>query len=83
MATAAYKDFSGQVKVPPSDYRIRITPSGTTSVLFDSGTAALGVDADLLIVAAQNTGTSSAPVTLLVCDGSSYLNIWEAKYPRH
>ncbi|MFT4940708.1 MAG: hypothetical protein ACI88A_003766 [Paraglaciecola sp.] len=83
LATAAYKDFTAQVEVPAGDYQIRITPAGSTTVVFDSGTVALAADADLLIAATQNTGTGSSPVTLLVSDGSDYFNIWDTGSQAH
>ena len=77
LATASFKDSTGQVEVAGGDYQIRITPAGSKTVVFDSGTITLPADADLLVVATQNTGTGSSPVTLLVADGTSSFKIWD------
>ena len=77
LATASFKDSTGQVEVAGGDYQIRIAPAGSKTVVFDSGTIALPADADLLVVATQNTGTGSSPVTLLVADGTSSFKIWD------
>jgi len=57
LATASFKDSTGQVEVAGGDYQIRITAAGSKTVVFDSGTINLPADADLLVVATQNTGT--------------------------
>ena len=77
LATASFKDSTGQVEVAGGDYQIRITAAGSKIVVFDSGTVALPADADLLVAATQNTGTGPSPVTLLVADGSSSFKIWD------
>ena len=77
LATASFKDSTGQVEVAGGDYQIRITAAGSKTVVFDSGTINLPADADLLVVATQNTGTGSSPVTLLVADGTSSFKIWD------
>jgi hypothetical protein len=77
LATASFKDSTGQVEVAGGDYQIRITPAGSKTVIFDSGTVALPADTDLLVAATQNTGTGPSPVTLLVADGTSSFKIWD------
>ena len=77
LATASFKDSTGQVEVAGGDYQIRITAAGSKTVVFDSGTVALPADADLLVAATQNTGTGPSPVTLLVADGTSSFKIWD------
>ena len=77
LATASFKDSTGQVEVAGGDYQIRITAAGTKTVVFDSGTVNLPADADLLVAATQNTGTGTSPVTLLVADGTSSFKIWD------
>lgn len=77
LATASYKESTGQVEVAGGDYQIRITLAGTKTVVYDSGTIGLPADADLLVVATQNTGTGSSPVTLLVADGTTSFKIWD------
>lgn len=77
LATAAFTEFTGQVEVTAGDYRIRITPAGSLDVVFDSGTISLTDGADLLVMATDNVGTGSSPVTLLVADGTSFFKIWD------
>jgi hypothetical protein len=77
LATASFKDDTGQVEVAGGDYQIRITPAGSKDVVFDSGTVMLPAGADLLVAATQNTGTGTSPVTLLVTDGTSFFKIWD------
>lgn len=62
----------GPVNVASGDYRIRITPAGSSTVVFDTGSTgvALAGGSDLTILAVDNTTTSNAvsPVSLLVLD---------------
>lgn len=71
LATLSFKDFTGQVEVPAGTYRIRVAAAGTTTVVFDSGALDLAMGADLLISATQNVGAGSAPINLLIADGSA------------
>lgn len=51
---------------PDTPYRIRITPDGADSVVYDSGTLELGAGTELLLVAVNNTrGVGDSPVNLL------------------
>lgn len=68
--TFALGDSLGPLTVPAGDYRIRITPSGSDSVVFDSGSVGLPGGADLLLVAIDNTGAGDAPVRILVSTGN-------------
>ncbi|MGB3726966.1 MAG: DUF4397 domain-containing protein [Glaciecola sp.] len=71
LATLSFKDFTEQVEVPAGDYQIRITASGTTTVVYDSGAVTLADGADLLITATENVATGDSPVALLVADGTA------------
>ena len=77
LATASFKESTGQVEVAGGDYQIRVTLAGTKTVVYDSGTVTLPADADLLVAATQNTGTGPSPVTLLVADGTSSFKLWD------
>ncbi|MBF7073045.1 DUF4397 domain-containing protein [Glaciecola sp. MH2013] len=81
LATLAYKDFTGQVEVPAGDYQIRITPAGSTTVVFDSGSLSLDAGADLLISATQNVVTGDSPVSLVVATGAGSATIIDAASP--
>tara|TARA_R110002167_G_scaffold361000_2_gene578874 strand:+ start:2162 stop:4615 length:2454 start_codon:yes stop_codon:yes gene_type:complete len=78
LATAAFKDFTGQVEVTAGDYQIRLTPAGTKTVVYDSGTVSLTAGSDLLVMATTNTGTGSSPVSLLASDGTNSFILWDA-----
>ena len=64
-ATFAFSEVLDLGVVPAADYRIRITPAGTDTVVFDSGPVGLPDNADLSIIAVDNTGPGASPVTLL------------------
>ncbi|WP_218833168.1 DUF4397 domain-containing protein [Paraferrimonas haliotis] len=60
------------VTVPADTYRIRITPTGDKTVVFDSGDLELAGGSDLMITAVPNKdGSMTAPVNLLVANGES------------
>lgn len=64
-ATFAFGEVLDLGTVPAAEYRIRITPTGSDAVVFDSGAVALPDGADLSIVAVDNVGPGAAPVALL------------------
>ncbi len=78
LATASFKDFTGQVEVAAGDYRIRITPAGSKDVVYDSGTINLPDGADLVVAATQNVNAGDSPVTLLAIDDSGSTKIFDA-----
>ena len=68
LGSFAFKEDLGPVDIPEGDYQIRVTlPGDPGTVVFDSGTVALP-SSDLLIVAVDNTGPGTAPISLLVAD---------------
>lgn len=81
LVTAAFKDATDLMQVMAGDYQIRITPAGTTDVVFDSGTVPLPDGADLLIAATNNVGAGTSPVTLLVSDGTDTTLIRDKNTP--
>lgn len=70
-AAVDFKDSSPETPVPPGSYRVRITPAGSDSVVYDSGTIDLsGAGGNYLLVAAiTNTEFGDSPVNLAVLDG--------------
>lgn len=68
--TFSFQESVGPLEVPTGDYQIRVTPTGTTTVVFDSGTVPLPAGADLLIGAVDNTVFGASPVSLLVVNGA-------------
>jgi len=82
LGSFAFGEDLGPVEVPAGDYRIRVTlPADPDTVVFDSGTLALP-SSDLTIVAVENTGPGSSPISLLVADnGLGYFEILDANTP--
>jgi len=68
--TFSFQESVGPLEVPAGDYQIRVTPTGTTTVVYDSGTVPLPAGADLLIGAVDNTVFGTSPVSLLVVNGA-------------
>jgi hypothetical protein len=68
-ATFAFGETLDLGTVPAAEYRIRITPTGSDTVVFDSGAVALPEGADLSIVAVDNVGPGASPVALLAVFG--------------
>lgn len=64
LSNVAFKGVSAVLTIPAGDYRIRITPTGTTTVVYDSGSVALAAGSDLVILAVAATG-GNAPVSLV------------------
>jgi hypothetical protein len=68
--------------VPAGDYQVRITLAGDTdTVVYDSGEQPFEAGADLMVVAVDNTGPGSAPVQLVVLDGTSAGTLYDVDTP--
>jgi hypothetical protein len=80
IGTLAFKADTGVLNIADGDYRVRLTLSGTKNVVFDSGTVTLAANSELTIAAIPNTNevTGSAPVKLLLMDGSSGSVIYDS-----
>jgi hypothetical protein len=74
---AAYGDSAGPLGLDAAaEYRVRITPDGSSSVVFDSGALNFQAGDDILLTAVENTyKVGRSPVTLLAVgpDGASEL----------
>lgn len=77
--TLSFKESVGPLEVPAGDYQIRVTPTGTDTVVYDSGTVPLPAGADLLIGAVDNTVFGASPVSLLVINGSDTSELLSAE----
>lgn len=70
ITTFNLREFTDALTVPAGDYRIRITPAASSTVVFDSGTVTLPGGADLMILAVDSFSPGS-PVKLLVSTGNA------------
>lgn len=79
----AFKESLGPLIIPAGSYRIRVTPAGDDTVLFDTGAAGLPLSggSDLLITAIANTGPGAAPINLLVDNGEGSSLVRDAATP--
>ncbi|WP_039850057.1 DUF4397 domain-containing protein [Grimontia indica] len=70
--TLSYRQFSDTLSVLAGDYRIRIAPEGTKTVVYDSGSLPLASGSDLLVTAAPNVygGNTTSPVVLVAASGT-------------
>jgi len=78
----SFKEDLGPIEVAAGDYQIRVTlANDPQSVVFDSGTLALGDGDNLLVAAVENTATGSAPISLVALTGSGSLEILDVNTP--
>ncbi len=82
LGTFSFGETLGPVEVPAGDYQIRVTPAGTPgTVVFDSGTQPLPDGFNGVFVAVDNTTRSTAPIGIVVLDGSGAAEIVNAGSP--
>ncbi|WP_417517038.1 DUF4397 domain-containing protein [Marinobacter sp.] len=77
----SFKESVGPLELPAAnDYQIRVTPAGSSTVVFDSGQVALPAGSDLLIGAVDNTGANgdASPISLVVLNGADVSEIYDA-----
>ncbi|MGF2736311.1 DUF4397 domain-containing protein [Marinobacter sp. DUT-1] len=74
----AFQESVGPLEVPAGEYQIRVTPTGSDTVVYDSGAVTLPSGADLLIGAIDNTVYGASPVSLLVINGGETNEILSA-----
>lgn len=80
--TLMFGDFTPDaVTVPAGDYRIRITPAASSTVVYDSGTVALAGGSDLVVAAIANVGPGESPVELIALTGSASLRLLDSETP--
>ncbi|MCH9693016.1 MAG: DUF4397 domain-containing protein [Gammaproteobacteria bacterium] len=69
-ATLAFTESTGPVEVAAGDYEVQVTLAGDqATIVYQSGSVALGDGNDLVITAVENTTTGVAPISLMVLDG--------------
>ncbi|EMP57263.1 hypothetical protein MSNKSG1_01533 [Marinobacter santoriniensis NKSG1] len=75
----SFKESVGPIEVPAGDYQVRVAiPGNPPTVVFNSGRLPLSAGSDLLIGAVDNTVFGSAPISLLVVNGSNTTEILDA-----
>ncbi|XOV83605.1 MAG: DUF4397 domain-containing protein [bacterium] len=80
--TLMFGDFTmDAITVPAGDYRIRITPAASSTVVYDSGTVTLAGGSDLVVAAIANVGPGTAPVELIALTGSASLRLLDVQTP--
>lgn len=68
--------------IPSGTYIIRVTPAGVTdTVLFQSGELTFRSRDDLLVMVVANTGTGTGPVSVVVNDTRSNIEIQDVNVP--
>jgi Domain of unknown function (DUF4397) len=65
----SFKQTLGPAQVASGSYEIRVTPTGSQTVVYDSGTVTLPSGGNLTVAAIENTTTGTAPVQLVISDG--------------
>jgi trimeric autotransporter adhesin len=69
LVTFGLREYTDAITVPAGSYQIRVTPSDSTTPVFDSGEISLPGGADLMVLAIDSHGPGS-PVKLLVSTGN-------------
>ena len=70
LSNVPFKTASDYLEVPAGDYRVRVTATGSSSVVYDSGTVALPSGA-IYTLAAVNATKGTSPISLLGLTGES------------
>ncbi len=66
-----YKDVQDPIEVPAGNYRVRVAiPGEPPTVVYDSGSVALGAGADLLVAAVDNTSPETTPDDMMAVNNS-------------
>jgi hypothetical protein len=82
VGTFSFGENLGPVEVPAGAYQARVTLAGdASSVVYDTGTITLAAGGNLLLTAVENTTTGTAPISLVVQDGSGSSEILDAETP--
>ncbi len=82
LGSFSYQETLGPVEVAAGDYQVRVTLAGDpATVVYDSGTVALGDGDDLLLSAVPNTATGASPISIVALDGGGSLEILDAATP--
>ncbi len=77
LAAVTFKTISDELEVPAGDYRVRITPAASTSVVYDSGTITLVDGVEYVAIAADDIKSSSLVGLMILTDleSTQFLNV--------
>jgi len=64
-STLEFTEASGSLEITPGNYQVRVTTSGTTDVVFDSGTINLTGDAERQMTLVDNESNWGGPLKLI------------------
>ncbi|WP_269531343.1 DUF4397 domain-containing protein [Chitinimonas sp. BJYL2] len=81
LSNVPFKGISAALEVDAGDYRVRVTPAGSTTVVYDSGKLSLAAGANL-VAAAIDASTGNSPVSLLVLTRDIANPVFEVKDQR-
>ncbi|MRX27795.1 DUF4397 domain-containing protein [Kangiella sp. HZ709] len=76
--TLAFKDNLSPTDIDAGDYQIRITPTGSKTVVYDSGTVTLPAGLLLNVLAVTNTGPGDNPVNLIATTPDGNLTLLDS-----
>ncbi len=79
-STDPAQSVTDQIEVPADTYQVRITPTGTTTVVYDVEVE-LADGADLLIAATDNVFLGDSAVQLVILDGTASAFLPDASTP--
>lgn len=79
--TLSFKDSLSATDIPAGDYQIRVTPTGESTVVFDSGTVSLPAGVLLNVAAVANTTTGDSPISLLAITDDGAAEILDVNTP--
>ncbi len=77
LSDISFKAVSDELEVPAGDYRVRITPAGSTTVVYDSGTLSLADGVEYIAIAADDINSASLVGLMILTDLEStpFLNV--------
>lgn len=77
---AGFGDFAGPLDLmADTEYRVRITPDGSDTVVYDSGTVSFTAGTEVMLVAVENTtGIGDNPVNLLAVNSTGAAEVFDS-----
>ena len=72
-----FNTVSDEISVPAGDYRVRITPAASTTVVYDSGTLSLVDGVEYVAIAADDINSSALVGLMILTDLEStpFINV--------